>query len=118
MAVREIVKQLAGAEDLLLGEGTVNQERFSGTRAMTKVGAASLPYDDRLPSDKSIKDMLELATATTAQLEDLAASINTTDKSVARLVLNSTTEKVLRAKLATAAGVWVDLVGATVHTPV
>ena len=118
MVQRVVTKQLAGAEDLLLGEGSVNQVRHGGTRAMTKLGAASVPYDDRLASDKSIKDMLELSTATTAELESLAAAINTTDKSVTRLILNATTERVLRAKLASAAGVWVDMDGNTIHTPV
>jgi len=58
MAVREIVKQLAGTEDLLLGEGIVTQQRDSGEQELTRVGAASLPFDTRSPDIRSIKDEL------------------------------------------------------------
>lgn len=37
MGVRNIKKQLAGVEDLLLGEGTEQQERASGIRTITKL---------------------------------------------------------------------------------
>jgi len=58
MAIREVVKKLAGTEDFVLGEGTVEQKRQSGPIPITKVGAASLPYDDRSPDIRSIKDEL------------------------------------------------------------
>jgi len=46
MAIRTITKLLAGIEDLLLGSGTTNQERASGTQAITHIGGATLPYDN------------------------------------------------------------------------
>jgi hypothetical protein len=43
---RLVTKNLAGIEDFLTGEGTVNQTRNGTLYAMTKVGASVIPYDD------------------------------------------------------------------------
>lgn len=54
MAVRNIKKQLAGAEDLLLGKGTQEQERHSGLVEITKLSLLQ-PVD-------VIEDLKELDT--------------------------------------------------------
>ena len=72
MTIREITKQVAGSEDLLVGEGSVTQLRNGTNYTITKVGAASLPYDDTGVggSGGSVKDHL---ISTLAKLNSLQA---------------------------------------------
>jgi hypothetical protein len=46
MTDRAVSKQLAGLEDLLLGTGTVNQVRSSGTLPITRIDASGLVYEN------------------------------------------------------------------------
>lgn len=59
-----------------------------------------------------------VVTATTTELEDITDAINTADKVITKLVVNTTTEKVVRAVGTTAGSVWADMAGITTHTPV
>ena len=58
------------------------------------------------------------ASATTAALAAVGNAINTSSKSVGRMVFNTTTSKPVWAAGADANSVWVDATGATAHTPV
>ncbi len=61
----------------------------------------------------------DVPTATTAQLEDVAATINTaTAKIEGYEVFNSTTNAPVWAEGSADADVWNDATGATAHTPV
>lgn len=65
------------------------------------------------------KNLIEPATATTAQLADIANAINTTNKYTHKKVINTTTGIEVYAADATAGGVWKNVgTGATAHTPV
>ena len=55
---------------------------------------------------------------TTAALVDISDVVNTTNKQRDELLLNTTTNIVVKALTNTAAAVWLDTVGATRHTPV
>lgn len=57
MPLREVKKQLAGKEDLLLGVGSEVQERFSGNLELTKLNTTHL--DGAIVVD-TIKDMIDL----------------------------------------------------------
>jgi hypothetical protein len=57
------------------------------------------------------------ATATTANFEDAASSINTTDKYLGKPVFNSTTLQPLWSSGSAATSSWVDYNGSTVYTP-
>lgn len=60
----------------------------------------------------------DLITATTAQLEDIAADINVLYKYTGKQVFNTTLNKPVYATGSTAASVWNDAVGVLAHTPV
>ena len=48
-------KQIAGAEDLLFGFGTVMQFREGEAITITQINAANIPYDE----SRSVKDVLD-----------------------------------------------------------
>jgi hypothetical protein len=56
--------------------------------------------------------------ATTAQLADITSPANTNYKEAGGSIFNTTTSKPVWAVGSTAASVWVDATGSTVHTPV
>lgn len=58
------------------------------------------------------------STATTAQLDSLAATVNTTGKYKGKQVFNSDTNKPVYALGSASNAQWVDATGATAHTPV
>ena len=49
------VKQLAGAEDILFGFGTVMQFREGEAVTITQINAANIPYDET----RTVKDVLD-----------------------------------------------------------
>ena len=49
------VKQLGGAEDLMFGFGTTMQFREGEAVTLTKINAATIPYD----GTRSVKDVLD-----------------------------------------------------------
>lgn len=51
----KFIKQLGGAEDLMFGFGTVTQIRNSQGVIISKINAATIPYD----STNSIKDIVD-----------------------------------------------------------
>jgi len=55
--------------------------------------------------------------ATTVQLVDIEAAINTTGKFQGKMVFNTTTNQPVFAVSSAAAGVWVDAMGDTEHAP-
>lgn len=55
--VNRILKELAGAEDLLFGQGTVNQVRAGLVRAISKINAAIIPYS----GDAATGDFVSIA---------------------------------------------------------
>lgn len=55
---------------------------------------------------------------TTAELEDIADAVNTTDKFAGKVFYNSNTNRYVHAIGATAASVWTYFDGTTAHTPV
>lgn len=59
-----INKLLATAEDIALGEGTVEQTRNGKTVTLTKVNAGTIPYDET----KSIKDKIDASGGGSGQM--------------------------------------------------
>jgi hypothetical protein len=59
---RYIQKALAGAEDILFGEGTVSQSRNGETVTISKVNATNIPYSGEDATFQSIKDQIDLVT--------------------------------------------------------
>jgi len=57
-------------------------------------------------------------TATTTELEDKGAEINTTDKYVGKMIYNTTTGIVVFADGATPTSKWAEADGTDEHTPV
>lgn len=53
----DVQKNLIGLEDLLLGEGQVNQTRGSTVVPVTKINIGSLPYDGLLTLDEKIQEV-------------------------------------------------------------
>ena len=72
------------------------------------------------PEDLSISQAAAMrsATATTTQLADISATINTSGKYEGRCVFNINTNKPVWAAGAATSNVWLDATGATAHTPV
>jgi len=64
--INQIVKELAGAEDLLLGQGNVTQTRAGTTIAISKINAGNLPFS----GDVVTNDLVTIA----AQLNTLDTS--------------------------------------------
>lgn len=61
-------KQLAGEQDLLLGQGTVEQDRGGVNYDIKKINADSIPYTGE-PGDagyQSTKDVLEIILGSTS----------------------------------------------------
>lgn len=57
-------------------------------------------------------------TSTTAALEAIGNAINTTGKRTGKLVINTTSNKLVRSQGAAAGSTWISVDGATTHTPV
>ena len=76
MITRTITKALAGKEDLLLGQGSVDQTRDSAVIGITKFNSTHLPYSgDAVTSNPvSVKDKIDLIhNAVTSLASDIAA---------------------------------------------
>jgi hypothetical protein len=56
--------------------------------------------------------------ATTAELADIGHAVNTSNKSITRILMNANTNLMVRARGTAAADPWVDAQGVVVHTPV
>lgn len=114
---RIITKQLAGLEDLALGNTTEVQSRKGSNETITQISAATLPYN--LLLGITIKDVMD-ASATAAQLADITSAINTTAglKAAGLKVWVTDAQKPVWAVGSVAASVWVDATGATAYTPV
>lgn len=67
--------------------------------------------------DDSAATLVARVTATTAELEDIADAINTTNKYVGKMVWNTTSTAPAWAEGAAAADVWNAATGLTAHTP-
>lgn len=54
-------KRLAGAEDLLLGSGTISQERDGNTYVITKINSSVIPFtgDETTGDLVTLKDILD-----------------------------------------------------------
>lgn len=92
-------------------------------RTFTEAGILGDVVDDTTPQAGGALDMngnyLQLATATTVQLEDITNAINTdAGKVQGAVVYNSTTDNPVYAVGSGDGDVWVDGAGTTVHTPV
>lgn len=67
---------------------------------------------------QDVVDAHDQIVSTTTALADITAAINTTNKTVGKMVYNSTTGLPVFAFDATAGGLWKTAAGATAHTPV
>jgi hypothetical protein len=70
----EINRQLAGLEDLLWGEGTVNQTRNGETVAVTKINAANLPFDETRTLLEALEDAQPIIDAAAEAIASAAAA--------------------------------------------
>lgn len=112
---RVITKQLAGIEDLTLGNSVEVQSRNGVNVNITQISGETIPFDT--PTSPTIKDFIT-ATATQAQFLDITSDINVTAKITGKEVWDSTNSRPLWSRGTAANSVWVDYLGATVFTPV
>lgn len=112
---RVITKQLAGVEDLTLGNSTEVQSRNGVDLTITQVSAGSIPW--RLSSGNSIKEHISNS-YTQAELRDATHEVNTADKYLGRQTWDSTNSQPVWADGTDPTSVWVDGAGSILHTPV
>jgi hypothetical protein len=96
-------------------DGTDFNFAFINTNDVNFTGALVYYFDDRV----NLGSYLQLATATSTNLNDVTHAINTnTGKIQGAVVYNTTTDNPVYATGSTDAAVWVDGAGTTVNTPV
>jgi hypothetical protein len=116
---------LAFAAVYVTGPGADNGRLVNGTDFTVATATSTITLTESYPAGTVITVVYNdsgvatrSATATTAQLADLAAEINTSNKLAGVTVFNTTTGKPVWAVGSTAASVWNNATGTTEHTPV
>lgn len=109
------VKTVADADHVTLQE-IAGLYSSIATITLTSSGSGTIQQLSYSPDWVSVAT--DAITETSANLEDVAAAINTSGKFAGKQVFNVTTSKPVFAVGASAASVWADATGSTAHTPV